>query len=268
LARLASTHRRALLGLAAVGATVGAITGTSPAVADGAVSVTSVAGIPAGLIPEGVAADSVATAGLLGGAAPAAEAPTAAVPAAQAPAAEAATEVPAAVPAAAKLPSYVGALQPNGWYCAPAATRIALSAHAILPPFDDIAAALGTTRNGTASIFEVTRVLNMIYGADRYQSVELAERRATPEQVQKLQADVVRTINEGDAVVANIIGTVYDTAGERHAYNGGHYLTITGYGDSGATVTVTDPADRVGSNEYQVPVGAMADWIAARGYTA
>ena len=169
---------------------------------------------------------------------------------------------------AAKVPSYVGALQPNGWYCGPAATRIALSAHGILPSFDDLAAALGTTRRGTASIFEVTRVLNSIYQWERYESVEISGNRATGKQVKKLRSDVVRTINAGDIVVANIIGTVYDTRGERHSYPGGHYVTITGYSDSGATVTVTDPADRVGSNEYQLPVGVMADWIASRGYTA
>jgi len=69
-------------------------------------------------------------------------------------------------------------------------------------------------------------------------------------------------------VVANIIGTVTDTAGEVHSYNGGHYVTVTGYADGGRTITVTDPADRVGSNEYQVPLRVMADWISSRGYTA
>lgn len=180
----------------------------------------------------------------------------------------AATSV-ATAPPAANLTGYVGALQPNGWYCGPAATRIALSAHGILPSFDDLAAALGTTRNGTASIFEVTRVLNSIYGDERYESVEITGPRfANAKQIRKLRTDVVRAVSGGDAVVANIIGTIHDTVGERHSYPGGHYVTITGYGDSGATVTVTDPADRVGSNEYQVPVDLMAHWIASRGYTS
>src|SRR5262245_28628809 len=48
----------------------------------------------------------------------------------------------ATAPAAAKVASYVGALQPNGWYCGPAATRIAFSAHGDLPSFDELAAAL------------------------------------------------------------------------------------------------------------------------------
>jgi hypothetical protein len=172
------------------------------------------------------------------------------------------------VPDAAKVPSYEGALQPNAYYCGPAATRIALTAHGYRPTFDELAQALGTTPAGTASIFEVTRVLNQVHGSDRYESVELSQRGATSAQVKKLRHDVVAAINDGDPVVANIIGTITDTAGEVHSYNGGHYVAITGYADRGETVIVTDPADRVGSNEYRVPVRVMADWISSRGYSA
>lgn len=171
-------------------------------------------------------------------------------------------------PAAAKVPGYEGALQPNAYYCGPAATRIALTAHGHRPSFDELAWQLGTTPAGTASIFEVTRVLNAVHGADRYESVELAQRGATGRQVKKLRSDVMKAINDGDPVVANIIGTITDTAGEVHSYNGGHYVTITGYDDNGWILTVTDPADRVGSNEYQVPLRRMADWISSRGYSA
>src|SRR5262245_48014392 len=45
-----------------------------------------------------------------------------------------------------------GALQPNGYYCGPAATRIALSAHGTPPTFDALADDLGTTKAGTQSI--------------------------------------------------------------------------------------------------------------------
>jgi len=172
-----------------------------------------------------------------------------------------------APPASGKVASYVGALQPNAFYCGPAATRIALSAHGVLPSFDDLAVALGTTQSGTASIFEVTRVLNGIYGEDRYTSVEMSNRTVAAKQVKKMRSDVISGINQGDPIVANVKGTVTDTAGEVHSYNGGHYVTITGYANSGDLVTVTDPADAVGSNEYQVPIRVMADWVATRGYT-
>jgi hypothetical protein len=174
----------------------------------------------------------------------------------------------AALPDAAKVPSYEGLLQPNWYYCGPAATRIALTAHGYVPSFDDLARALGTTTAGTASIFEVTRVLNDVHGYERYESVELSHRGATGAQVKRLRHDVMKAINEGDPVVANVIGTITDTAGEVHSYNGGHYVAITGYSDRGELITVTDPADRVGSNEYQVPLRVMADWISSRGYSA
>lgn len=173
-----------------------------------------------------------------------------------------------AKPDAAQLGGYDPALQPNAYYCGPAATRIALSVHGHRPSFDELASALGTTPAGTASIFEVTRVLNSVYGDQRYESVELPRKGATGAQVKKLRADVMNAITAGDAVVANIIGTITDTAGEIHSYNGGHYVTITGYSDGGRTLTVTDPADRIGSNEYQVPLPVMADWISSRGYAA
>ena len=172
------------------------------------------------------------------------------------------------LPDAAKVAAYEGTLQPNAYYCGPAATRIALTAHGLGLSFDELAGRLGTTPAGTASIFEVTRVLNDVIGGDRYESVELSQRGATGGQVKKLRADVMKAINGGDPVVANIIGTITDTAGDVHSYAGGHYVTITGYSDGGRLITVTDPADRFGSNEYQVPVQVMADWISSRGYTA
>ena len=168
---------------------------------------------------------------------------------------------------ASKVASYDGALQPNGYYCGPAATRIALTGHGIAPSFDELAGKLGTTTSGTNSINDITRVLNEHVGG-RYQSVEISGSKASPEQTEKLRTDVVKSVTEGDPVVANIAGTVTDTIGESHSYKGGHYLTVTGYADEGRKVTITDPADRVGSNEYQLPVEKLANWIASRGYSA
>lgn len=248
-ARRAAVGRTAL-GLAAVGAMVGlsAVSGVvgpgaraaDAAASEGAASASEDAGV---IASEDAAAVALAEAASM-------------------------TAAPVAMPDAAKIPSYEALLQPNAYYCGPAATRIALTAHGYRPSFDDLARALGTTPAGTASIFEVTRVLNDVHGYERYESVELSHRGATGAQVKRLRHDVMKAINEGDPVVANVIGTITDTAGEVHSYNGGHYVTITGYSDQGRMITVTDPADRVGSNEYQVPVRVMADWISSRGYTA
>ncbi len=170
-------------------------------------------------------------------------------------------------PAAQKVANYEGALQPNGYYCGPAATRIALSAHGHAPSFDDLANDLHTTTSGTNSINDIARVLNYNLGGG-YHAVEMKDKATAGAQTDQLVSDVIGAVNRGNPVVANIAGTVSDTAGERHSYEGGHYLTITGYTEQGRLLTITDPADRVGSNEYQLPADQMANWIASRGYAA
>jgi hypothetical protein len=181
--------------------------------------------------------------------------------------ATAASADPAPAGASAMLPHQT-ALQPNYFYCAPAATRIALSAHGALPSFDQVAGELGTTPEGTRSANEVTRVLNAHLGAGHYKTVEISGSKASPQQVAALQQDVVAAAGRGDAVVANIAGTVTDTAGDVHSYPGGHYLTVIAYTDGGQTVRIADPADTEGTPEYNLPVGTLANWIASRGYSA
>ena len=190
-------------------------------------------------------------------------------PAATAQAAEPIIPNPVAAPAPqqAQITNVDGTLQPNGYYCGPAATRIALSAHGAPPTFDALAQQLGTTREGTRSIDDLTRVLNE-HTDGRYASVKLDTATVSDEQTEKLRTDVMASITDGDPVVANIVGQVSDTDGETHRYAGGHYLTITGYTDNGHTLHITDPADRKGSNEYQLPIDQMADWMATRGYTS
>jgi hypothetical protein len=187
-------------------------------------------------------------------------------PAAPVAPAVAAGQAPA--PAVNAMLPHQTALQPNFFYCGPAATRAALSAHGQTPSFDQMAAELGTTTNGTQSAHEVTRVLNAHLGAGRYKTVEIPGRKASPEQVAALQRDVVTAAARGDAVVANIAGTVTDTAGEVHSYEGGHYIAVIAYTNGGSTVRISDSADTVGVPEYDLPVGTLANWIASRGYAA
>lgn len=170
--------------------------------------------------------------------------------------------------ATAAVTNHETRLQPNYYFCGPAATRIALSTHGESVSFDQIAGELGTTTNGTQSANEITKVMNAHFGAGRYKTVEISGQKASAEQVANLQKDVVATVNDGDAVVANIAGTVTDTAGEAHSYPGGHYLTVVGYADKGSVVRIADPADTVGTPEYDLPVGTLANWIASRGYSA
>ncbi|MFG2050223.1 C39 family peptidase [Micromonospora sp. NPDC048935] len=156
--------------------------------------------------------------------------------------------------------------QPNFYYCGPAATRNALSVQGKNINVDDMAKEMGTTEAGTNSINDITPVLNKETGkADAYHSVEISKPDADTKQTDTLRADIVRTVDNGRAVVANIAGTTTDTAGTTHSYEGGHYISVVGYRDNGTIVKIADSADP-NQASYEVTVEHLADWIATRGY--
>jgi hypothetical protein len=156
--------------------------------------------------------------------------------------------------------------QPNFYYCGPAATRNALSVQGKNINVDDMAKEMGTTEAGTNSINDITPVLNKETGkADAYRSVEISSPAADAKQTDMLRADIVRTVDDGRAVVANIAGTSTDTDGNTHSYEGGHYISVVGYHDNGNTVKIADSADP-NTASYWISVEHLADWIATRGY--
>ncbi|MGC4786215.1 C39 family peptidase, partial [Micromonospora zamorensis] len=77
--------------------------------------------------------------------------------------------------------------------------------------------------------------------------------------------DIVKTVDDGRAVVANIAGTSTDTDGGIHSFEGGHYISVVGYRDNGETVKIADSANP-NTASYEVTVEHLADWIATRGY--
>jgi hypothetical protein len=156
--------------------------------------------------------------------------------------------------------------QPNFYYCGPASTRIALTATGHNLSQDEIAKALGTTEAGTPSAEDTTRVLNQIIGSNKYQTTALPDTPVKPEQMDKLQADIVTTIDDNRAIVANIAGTTTDTDGATHSYEGGHYITVVGYRDDGRQAKIADPANpNVAS--YWVSTIDLANWMATHGYS-
>ncbi|MGC3861082.1 C39 family peptidase [Micromonospora chersina] len=156
--------------------------------------------------------------------------------------------------------------QPNFYYCGPAATRNALSVLGKNIDVDAMAKEMGTTENGTNSINDITPVLNKETGK-HYRSVEIKDGKADDKQTDTLRADIVRTVDDGRAVVANIAGTATDTDGNTHSFEGGHYISVVGYRDDGKTVTIADSADP-NMASYRMSVDNLADWIATRGYSA
>ncbi|MFI6757585.1 C39 family peptidase [Micromonospora sp. NPDC050417] len=157
--------------------------------------------------------------------------------------------------------------QPNFYWCGPASTRIALSADGHNLSQDEVAKKLGTTVEGTPSAEDTTRVLNDVVGGNVYKTTAIPDATAKPEQMDKLQADVKRAIDDNRAVVANIIGTGTDTDGVSHSYEGGHYLAVIGYRDDGRAVKISDPANPNDSSYWMSTID-MANWIATRGYSA
>ncbi|MFC4150316.1 C39 family peptidase [Micromonospora mangrovi] len=156
--------------------------------------------------------------------------------------------------------------QPNFYYCGPAATRNALSVLGKNIDVDAMAKEMGTTEAGTNSINDITPVLNKETGK-HYRSVEIRDSKADDKQTETLRADIVRTVDDGRAVVANIAGTATDTDGVTHSFEGGHYISVVGYRDGGKTVTIADSANP-DTAAYRISVDNLADWIATRGYTA
>ena len=177
------------------------------------------------------------------------------------------TPTAAAPPPASKVLRYEYQAQPNYYWCGPASTRIALTARGKNPSQGYIAGKLGTTVNGTDSAKDTTRALNQLGDTDFYRTREIPGSSATPAEMDRLQADVVRAISNGYPVVANVVGAASDAAGGWHAYEGGHYVAIVGYKDEGRRVKVADPAN-VNISSYWVTTITMANWMAQRGYSA
>ncbi|MGC5381173.1 C39 family peptidase [Micromonospora sp. DT68] len=156
--------------------------------------------------------------------------------------------------------------QPNFYYCGPAAARNALSVQGKDISVDAMAKEMGTTEAGTNSINDITPVLNKETGKnDAYRSVEISTPTADDKQTDKLRHDIVKTVDDGRAVVANIAGTTTDTNGNTHSFEGGHYISVVGYRDNGTTVTIADSANP-NTASYDITIDHLADWIATRGY--
>ncbi|MFR9777000.1 C39 family peptidase [Micromonospora sp. MS34] len=162
---------------------------------------------------------------------------------------------------------YTFEAQPNFYYCGPASTRIALSAQGNLPSQDELAEKLGTTQAGTPSAFDITRVLNEELGAELYRTGELPTDSVTPEQVQRMKADLKAAIDDDRVAVVNVIGAGTDLDGIVRSFPG-HYLTVVAYEGDGERVKIADPWQPVGDGTYWMDVEELANWAASRGYSA
>lgn len=158
-------------------------------------------------------------------------------------------------------------VQQTGYWCGPAATRIALSARGVYRSQGQLAAELGTHTGGTDWIGQVTRVLGNYVGW--YETKEMPNDPPTQSQKDLLWRDIVLNINNNYPIVANIVAppgnqppgyppnqTIY------------HYFTVIGYNDVNRNVLIADPASFSGYQIYWLTFEKLASLIPPKGYSA
>ncbi|UJW34718.1 C39 family peptidase [Saccharothrix sp. AJ9571] len=161
-------------------------------------------------------------------------------------------------------------VQETGYWCGPAAARIAMSARTgNLPSQGDLAAQMGTTENGTDHIGQIANALNANLGTTWYEVKEMPNDPPSQAQKDLLWQDIVTDVDNGYAVVANIVAppgnqppgyppneTIY------------HYFTVIGYNSDNMTVHIADSANFGGNQIYWLSFDQLASLIPPKGYAA
>ncbi|OEV08528.1 C39 family peptidase [Streptomyces nanshensis] len=160
-------------------------------------------------------------------------------------------------------------VQETGYWCGPAATRIALSARQAPPSQADLAAQLGTTENGTDDISQVTGVLNDNLGSNDYESKYMPDDPPSQAQKDALWQDIVGDIDNNLPLVTNIVAPPGNQPpgypSDQTIY---HYFTVIGYDDANSTVLIADPASFGGNQIYWLSFDQLASLIPPKGYAA
>ncbi|WP_255950047.1 C39 family peptidase [Streptomyces odontomachi] len=160
-------------------------------------------------------------------------------------------------------------VQETGYWCGPAATRIALSARVAPPSQSALASELGTTTNGTDWIGQVTGALNAHVGTGWYETKEMPNDPPTQAQIDLLWRDVVLDIDNNYPIVANIVAP---PGNQPPGYPSNqtiyHYFTVIGYDDANSTVLIADPASFSGNQIYWLSFAQLATLIPPKGYSA
>lgn len=160
-------------------------------------------------------------------------------------------------------------VQETGYWCGPAATRIALSARMAPPSQGDLARQLGTTQNGTDHIGQVTNVLNSNLGGGWYETKEMPNDPPTQAQRDLLWYDIVFDIDRNYPLVANIVAPPGNQPpgypSDQTIY---HYFTVFGYDEVDRTVLIADPASFSGNQIYWISFDQLATLIPPKGYSA
>ena len=157
--------------------------------------------------------------------------------------------------------------QQTGYWCGPAATRIALSARMSAPSQQELANQLGTDEDGTDWIGQVTGVLNNRLNTGYYETKEMPNVPPTQAQRDLLWNDIQYDIDRGYAIVANIVAPASNHPPGYPNYTIYHYFTVIGYDTSDSTVLIADPAG-FGPATYWLTFNQLATLIPPKGYSA
>lgn len=157
-------------------------------------------------------------------------------------------------------------VQETGYWCGPAATRIVLSCRGIHLSQADLAAQCGTHTGGTDHIGQITNVLSRHVGW--YETKEMPNDPPTAPQKDLLWADIVKDIDAGYGIVANIVAP---PGNQPPGYPGTliqHYFAIVGYNPDNRDVHIADSANFSGNQHYWLSFDQLASLIPPKGYSA
>lgn len=160
-------------------------------------------------------------------------------------------------------------VQETGYWCGPAATRIALSARVAVPNQATLAAELGTHTGGTDHISQITTVLNARIDSGTYYTYEMPNDPPTQEQSNLLWSLITDNIDHNHTVVTNIVAP---PGNQPPGYPPGetvyHYFTVIGYDTDHNTVCIADPASFNGWQIYWLDFSQLASLVPPKGYSA
>ena len=159
-------------------------------------------------------------------------------------------------------------VQETGYWCAPAASAMALSARMPAPTQQALANQLPTTTNGTDWIGQVTNTLNARLGAKWYVTREMPNDPPSAAQRITLWNDIVRSIDNGFPIVANIVAPASNHPPGYPSYTIYHYFTVFGYAPATRQVRIADSANFGGNKIYWLSFDQLATLIPPKGYTA
>ncbi|MBX7096792.1 MAG: C39 family peptidase [Myxococcaceae bacterium] len=172
--------------------------------------------------------------------------------------------------APAKNTSFSWQGQQTGYWCGPASTRIALSAHMSPPSQQTLANFEGTTTNGTDTIAYIRNAMNTYLGVNFYVTHAISD-PPSQAQIDQLKQTLVASVSNGYGMVGNII-----SGWRPPGYPGGtiyHYIAIVGYDQDGDRALIADPAGGCAvwcsvPQTYWVTTHDLAVWIGgSTGYT-